>query len=409
MDKTSASFKKPRVLLLENIHSVARDSFLQRGFEVEMLKTALSPEALIDKLKHFDVLGVRSKTALPRQIFEKAPNVFAVGCFCVGTSHVDLDAAKEHGVAVFNAPFSNTRSVAEMVISHIVSLARQIGQRNVEMHQGIWNKKSDGCYEVRGKTLGIIGYGNIGSQVSGLAEALGLRVIYYDVLSKLALGNAKPYPEIDEVLRESDFVTFHVPLTPLTSNMMGAEELRRMKKGAYLINASRGTVIDIPALVEVLRSGHLAGAAIDVYPEEPEGNTKTFQSPLLGLSNVILTPHIGGATEEAQSNIGREVAASLLQHMTEGATDGSVNFPIVHTQPVTQGGHRLLNMHRNVPGVLKDINEVVSSFGANIQSQNLATDPEVGYLVMDFDRPLPAESIEKIDTLETSIRTRVIS
>ena len=409
MTKPTTTSGKPKVLLLENIHSVARDLFLQRGFEVESLKTALSPEALVDKLKGYQVLGVRSKTAIPADLFSKAPHLFALGCFCVGTSHVDLDAGLENGVPIFNAPFSNTRSVAEMVISHIVALARQIGQRNVEMHQGIWNKKSDGCYEVRGKTLGIIGYGNIGSQLSNLAEALGLKVIYYDVLTKLTLGNAKPYNEFEDVLRDSDFITFHVPATSLTKNMLSTEELKRLKRGAYVINASRGTVVDIPALVEAVKSGQVGGAAIDVYPEEPEANTKTFSSALVGLPNVILTPHIGGATEEAQSNIGREVATSLIRHMTEGATDGAVNFPVVRTVPAEFSGHRLLNVHRNVPGVLKDINQIVSSSGANIQSQNLATNPEVGYLVMDFDRPLPAECIKAIDGLETSIRTRVIS
>jgi D-3-phosphoglycerate dehydrogenase len=383
--------------------------FLQSGFEVEMLKQALSPEELIKKLADFDVLGVRSKTAVPPEVFEKSKRFFAMGCFCVGTSHVDLEAGKDAGVSVFNAPFANTRSVAEMVISHIIALSRQIGQRNVEMHQGKWNKKSDGCYEVRGKTLGIIGYGNIGSQVSGLAEALGLRVIYYDVLSKLALGNAKQLAGIEDVLREADFVTLHVPLTRMTENMIDADELKLMKRGSFLINASRGNVVDIPALVEVLKSGHLAGAALDVFPEEPESNAKPFASPLVGLTNVILTPHIGGATEEAQSAIGREVATSLIRHVLEGATEGTVNFPLVHTSPVRDGGHRLLNLHRNVPGVLKDINQIVSASGANIQSQNLATDPDVGYLVMDFDQPLPVESVKAIDELETSIRTRTIA
>jgi D-3-phosphoglycerate dehydrogenase len=408
MPKHPTSSRKPKVLLLENIHSIARDLFLQRGFEVEMLKSALSPEALVDKLKGFDVLGIRSKTSLPAEVLENSPHLFAAGCFCVGTSNVDLDAARGNGVPVFNAPYSNTRSVAEMVTSHIVALARQIGQRNIEMHQGVWNKKSEGCYEVRGKTLGIIGYGNIGSQVSALAEAFGLRVIYYDVLSKLALGNAKPYAAIEDVLRESDFVSCHVPLTPLTKNLLGPEEIRLMKRGAYLINASRGNVVDIPGLAEAIKSGHLAGAAIDVFPEEPESNSKPFASPLLGLPNVILTPHIGGATEEAQSSIGQEVATSLIRHIMEGSTDGAVNFPTVHTQPLSMGGHRMLNVHRNVPGVLKDINQIVSSSGANIQSQNLTTDPEVGYLVMDFDRPLPEDSIRLIGELKTSIRTRVI-
>lgn len=400
--------RTPKVLLLENIHSVARDLFLQSGFEVEMLKSALSPAGLVEKLQHYQILGVRSKSAVPAEVFEKAPKMFAMGCFCVGTSHVDLDSAKAHGVPVFNAPFANTRSVAEMVISHIISLSRQLGQRNVEMHQGIWNKKSDGCFEVRGKTLGIIGYGNIGTQVSHLAESLGMRVLYYDVLSKLTLGNAKPCPEIDELLRESDFVTLHVPATPLTDRMIGADEMKVMKRGACLINASRGTVVDIGSLAEAIRSGQLGGAAIDVYPEEPEGNTKTFASPLIGLPNVLLTPHIGGATEEAQSNIGREVAGSLIRHVLEGCTDGSVNFPIVHTTAPAPSGHRLVNVHRNVPGVLKNINQIISSSGANIQSQNLTTDPDVGYLVMDFDGPIAEATVKQIDDLETSIRTRAL-
>jgi D-3-phosphoglycerate dehydrogenase / 2-oxoglutarate reductase len=408
MNKYSLINQKPKALLLENIHTVARDLFIQSGVEVELLKTALDMTTLVDKLKDFDILGVRSKTQIPEKVFEKCPRLYAAGCFCVGTSHVDLEAGKKHGVSIFNAPFANTRSVAEMVMSHIVSLARQIGQRNLEMHQGVWNKKSEACYEIRGKTLGIIGYGNIGSQVSHLAESMGLRVLYYDVLPKLTLGNARPCPVIDDVLKESDFITLHVPLTALTENMIGAEELKMMKRGAFLINASRGTVVEIPALAEAIKTGHLGGAAIDVFPQEPEANSKAFESPLVGLTNVILTPHVGGATEEAQSNIGREVANSLIRFIWEGATDGSVNFPIVHTSPVASGGHRLLNVHKNVPGVLKDINQIVSQSGANIQSQNLATDPEVGYLVMDFDRPLPVESVGAIDDLETSIRTRVI-
>jgi D-3-phosphoglycerate dehydrogenase len=276
------------------------------------------------------------------------------------------------------------------------------------MHRGVWNKKSDGCHEVRGKTLGIVGYGNIGTQVSHLAEAMGLRVIYYDVVSKLTLGNAKQYADLEGLLKESDFVTLHVPATPITTNMIGAEELKLMKKGAYLLNASRGTVVDIGALANALKEGHLAGAAVDVYPEEPEGNTDAFRSPLMGLNNVILTPHIGGATEEAQSSIGREVATTLIRHVLEGATEGAVNFPVVHTIPPVETARRLINVHRNVPGVLKDINRIVSSSGANIQSQTLATDPQVGHLVMDFDRALPPECVKEIETLPASIRTRTI-
>lgn len=397
-----------RVLLLENIHSLARDLFVQEGFEVELMKTALAPDALIEKLKGFQVLGVRSKTMIPSSVFEKAPSLVAVGCFCVGIAHVDLEAGEKFGVPVFNAPYSNTRSVAELVLSHIISLARQVSTRNMEMHRGLWNKKSDGCFEVRGKTLGIVGYGNIGTQLSTLAEAVGLRVVFYDVQTKLTLGNAKQYAELEAVLRESDFVTLHVPDSPMTRGMIGAEELRMMKRGSYLVNASRGTVVDIPALAEAIREKHLAGAAIDVYPEEPEGNGEGFKSALLGLPNVILTPHIGGATEEAQSSIGREVASNLLRNISQGSTEGAVNVPIVQPPPLGAGGHRLINVHRNVPGVLKDINRIVSASGANIVSQHLSTDPQVGFLVMDFDRALSTENIRDLQALPTSIRTRIV-
>jgi D-3-phosphoglycerate dehydrogenase len=398
---------KVRVLLVENIHAIARDLFLQGGFEVETLKQALSPEALVEKLAEVDVLGVRSKTSIPAQVFERSPHLMAVGCFCVGTNHVDLEAAKRTGVAVFNAPFSNTRSVAEMTISNVVALSRQIGQRNVELHQGIWNKKSDGCFEVREKTLGIVGYGNIGTQVSAMAEAMGMRVVFYDIQSKLPLGNAKPMPDLGHLLQEADFVTLHVPATPLTQWMMGAEEIAQMKPGSYLLNASRGNVVVIEALAEALQQKKLAGAAVDVFPVEPEGNGPGFQTPLRGIPNVILTPHIGGATEEAQGNIGREVATALIRHLQIGSTEGAVNLPTV-AAPSVSGGHRLLNLHRNVPGVLSEINQAVAGSGANILSQHLATDPEVGYLIMDFDRELPGAVLERIRNLSASMRTRLL-
>ena len=398
---------KVRVLLVENIHAIARDLFLQGGFEVETLKQALSPEALVEKLAEVDVLGVRSKTSIPAQVFEQSPHLMAVGCFCVGTNHVDLEAAKRTGVAVFNAPFSNTRSVAEMTISNVVALSRQIGQRNVELHQGIWNKKSDGCFEVRGKTLGIVGYGNIGTQVSAMAEAMGMRVVFYDIQSKLPLGNAKPMPDLGHLLREADFVTLHVPATPLTQWMMGAEEIAQMKPASYLLNASRGNVVVIEALAEALQQKKLAGAAVDVFPVEPEGNGPGFQTTLRGIPNVILTPHIGGATEEAQGNIGREVATALIRHLQNGSTEGAVNLPTV-AAPSVSGGHRLLNLHRNVPGVLSEINQAVAGSGANILSQHLATDPEVGYLIMDFDRELPSAVLERIRGLSASMRTRLL-
>jgi D-3-phosphoglycerate dehydrogenase len=399
--------KKPRVLLVENIHVLARDLFLQNGFEVESLKQALSPQELIQQLQGVQLLGVRSKTKVPAEVFKACPDLVAMGCFCVGTNHVELAQAQILGTPVFNAPFSNTRSVAEMTISHVIALARQIGIRNIELHQGIWNKKSDGCFEVRGKTLGIVGYGNIGTQVSALAESMGLRVVFYDVLSKLPLGNAKPLPDLQSLLKDSDFVTLHVPVTELTRTMIGTEELQQMKKGSYLINACRGEVVDVEALAQAVRGGHLAGAAVDVFPWEPESNSPGFKSPLIGLPNVILTPHIGGATEEAQGNIGREVATGLIRYHQAGSTEGSVNFPTV-TSPLTSGRHRLVNIHRNVPGVLGQINQIVAKSGANILSQHLSTDSEIGVMIMDFDHELGKSEVKEIEKMSASIRTRLL-
>ena len=394
-----------KVLLLENIHPLARDLFLKEGFHVDTLKGALTEDELIQKLPGYDVLGIRSKTYLTAKFFEAAKSVTTVGCFCVGTNQVDLKAARENGVVVFNAPFSNTRSVAEMVISEIVMLSRKIGTRNNEMHQGIWNKSSAQCYEVRGKTLGIIGYGNIGTQVSMLAEAMGMRVCYYDVVSKLTLGNAKPLSTLEELLSASDFVTIHVPALETTKNMIGETELKQMKPGSYLINNARGDVVDLPALELAIKSKHLAGCAIDVYPEEPENNIPNFNSPMKGLENVILTPHIGGATEEAQVNIGREVASTLIRFMKTGSTLHAVNFPQVEI-PFTRDTTRLSNVHKNVKGVLKDINRILSEYGANIQAQSLHTDSEIGYLVVDLNQPITDDLINSIQAIKTSVRTR---
>lgn len=399
--------KKKRVLLLENIHALARDLFIQAGFEVEQMKTALGPEELKAKLKDFDVLGIRSKTQITKDVVAHAKHLETIGCFCVGTNQVDLTAANSLGIPVFNAPFSNTRSVAEMVIGEIVMLSRQLGTRNNEMHRGAWNKKSDKCFEVRGKTLGIVGYGNIGSQVSYLAEGMGMRVVFYDINSKLPLGNAKPMPSLGELLAESDIVTFHVPETQFTHEMMGMEEMKQMKPGAFLINASRGSVIQIPALIERLKSGVMGGAAIDVFPTEPEGNTDGFKTELQGLNNVVLTPHIGGATEEAQGNIGREVAALLISYLKDASTQMCVNFPKIDLFKDPKN-HRLINIHKNVPGVLKDINRIISESGANIQAQALSTDANIGYLIIDLDQPIQAKMISEINDLKTSIRTRVI-
>ena len=404
---TSFPKEKIKVLLLENIHPLAKEAFQGEGFQVETLSVALKPEELKEKIKDCHVLGIRSKTQVTAEVLSEAKHLLALGCFCIGTNQVDLEFAKEKGIPVFNAPFGNTRSVAEMVISEIIALARQLFQRSTEMHDKTWKKVSTGCFEVRGKTLWIIGYGHIGSQISTLAENLGMHVLFYDIVSKLPLGNSRGCNNLQELLRASDFVTLHVPSTPQTHKMIGPTQLQAMKKGSYLINASRGTVVQIPALAEALKSGHLAGAAIDVFPEEPEGNNNQFITELQKIPNVILTPHIGGATEEAQANIGTEVPAALIRFVNSGSTSGAVNFPQVDVAP-TEEGHRILNVHRNVPGVLSEINGIVSRLGANIKTQILATDPSVGYLVLDTDRALSKEVKTAIEGLKTSIKTRML-
>jgi D-3-phosphoglycerate dehydrogenase len=308
---------------------------------------------------------------------------------------------------VFNAPFSNTRSVAELILAEVVMLSRHLGDRSREVHEGRWRKVATGSHEVRGRTLGIVGYGHIGSQVGVLAEAFGMRVVFYDIVAKLPMGNNRAVPRLDDVLEAADFVTLHVPETPQTKGMIGAAELERMRPGACLLNASRGTVVHIEALADAIARGHIGGAAVDVYPEEPESNSDGFASPLRGLPNVILTPHIGGSTEEAQEAIGREVASALIKLINTGATTGAVNFPQIEV-PITRGAHRILNIHRNVPGVLRDINKIVSDCQANIRAQVLSTDPDIGYLIMDLDQDVSGEVKREIAALPTSIRTRIL-
>ncbi|HEX8435144.1 phosphoglycerate dehydrogenase [Archangium sp.] len=397
-----------KVLLLENIHVSAEEMLAAEGFSVERLKGAFKPEELEERIQGVHLLGIRSKTNVFEPALAKAPNLLAVGAFCIGTNQVDLKSANRHGVPVFNAPFSNTRSVAELVIAEIIMLTRQLGDRSREVHAGQWRKVATGSHEVRGKTLGIIGYGHIGSQLGVLAEAMGMRVIFYDVMTKLPLGNTRSMPTLNDLLENSDFVTLHVPATPSTEWMIGETQLKRMRPGSYLINASRGTVVDIPALARALKSGHLAGAAVDVYPEEPETNSDGFVTELQGLPNVILTPHIGGSTEEAQAAIGKEVATSLIKYVKAGATTGAVNFPQVEA-PLIPGTHRILNVHRNVPGVLRDINKIVSDLNANIHAQVLSTDANIGYLVMDLDQDVANPVCEAIAGLKTDIKTRILS
>jgi D-3-phosphoglycerate dehydrogenase len=410
MSKTAAAARPgpQRVLLLENIHPGAREMLAAEGFEVESLPHALPEKELRARIEGVHILGIRSKTQVREEVLEAGDSLLAVGCFCIGTNQVSLESAKGRGLPVFNAPFSNTRSVAEMIIAEVIFLARQLGDRSRELHAGRWRKASVGCHEIRGKTLGVVGYGHIGSQVGVLAEAMGLRVLFFDVQTKLPMGNNRACDTLDELLDQADFVTCHVPETPQTRNLIGRAELAKMRQGSYLLNASRGTVVDIPALAEALRGGHLAGAAVDVYPEEPEGNSDSFTSELLGLSNVLLTPHIGGSTAEAQAAIGREVATSLIRFAKTGGTTGAVNFPNVELAPSPRT-HRVLNVHRNVPGVLRDVNRIVSERNGNIHAQVLATDASIGYLVMDIDQDVSRAVGEGIAALATSLRTRVLS
>lgn len=397
-----------RVLLLEGIHPSAADMLRGEGFEVEAIAHALKEDELVERVKNVEVLGIRSKTRVTERVVAAAPHLLAVGAFCIGTNQVDLHAAKIAGVPVFNAPFSNTRSVAELIIGELVVLARQLGDRSREVHSGVWKKVAAGCHELRGKTLGIVGYGHIGSQVGVLAEAMGMRVVSYDIRTTMAIGNARPLDSLKELLELSDFVTLHVPETSLTKNMIASPELALMKKTAHLLNASRGTVVDVDALADALRGGRLAGAAIDVFPEEPESNGDAFVSVLQGLPNVILTPHIGGSTAEAQAAIGREVATSLMRYVQLGTTAQSVNFPNLELA-LTPGTERVLNVHKNVPGVLRDINRIVSERGANIRAQLLGTDADTGYLIMDVDDHVASQVASDIALLSTSVRTRVVA
>lgn len=400
---------KKKVLLLENIHVDAVEKFKEAGFEVQLESTSFSEKELLEKLPQYNILGIRSKTQVTQAVIEKCKNLDVIGCYCIGTNQVDLEATNKNGIPVFNAPHSNTRSVAELVIAEIVALSRNLCDLSQQVHVGGWNKSAKGSREVRGKKLGIIGYGHIGSQVSILAESMGLEVYFFDVLKKLPLGNARALASIDEVLKTVDFVTIHVPETAETKDMISLKELKMMKKGSFLINASRGTVVIIKDLVQVLKEKHLAGAAVDVFPEEPKDNLQKFSSPLQGVPNVILTPHIGGSTEEAQVNIGHEVTNSLLAYMQQGKSFGAVQFPIIDVPTLRPQVRRLINVHKNVPGVLGEVNSSVSELGVNIQAQYLATHSHVGYLVVDLESPTMAEKVcQKVAQLKTSLRTRLI-
>lgn len=405
--ETSFPKDQIKVLLLENIHPSAHKLVSCEGFSLEVTGSALSETDLAERIADIHVLGIRSKTRVTERALREAKRLLAIGCYCIGTNQVDLDAANRHGVPVFNAPFSNTRSVAELVMAEIVVLARQLADRSREMHEGRWRKVGNASFEIRGKTLGIVGYGHIGTQVGILAESMGMRVVFFDILPRLPMGNNRQVESLSRLTQESDFVSLHVPETPQTKNLIGETELASMRNGSYLLNLSRGSVVDIAALARALDLGHLAGAALDVFPDEPEANTNAFIFELQNRPNVILSPHVGGSTEEAQDSIGREVTNVLIKFVNSGATTGSVNFPQVEP-PQLRDRHRILNIHENVPGVLSNINRIVSGVHANIESQILATDPNIGYLVMDLNRDVSDEVRTKVAGLPTSIRTRVL-
>lgn len=406
--QTSLNKDKIKFVLLEGVHTSAVDSLNRAGYtNIDYVKTALAEDELIERIKDAHFVGLRSRTQLTRRVFEHAPKLVAAGCFCIGTNQVDLVAAQEYGVAVFNAPFSNTRSVAELIIAEAILLLRGIPAKNAGCHRGLWDKSATGSFEIRGKTIGIIGYGSIGSQVSVMAEALGMQVLFYDVVTKLPLGNAVQCKVMADLLAASDIVSLHVPELAATRNLIAADELAAMKPGSILLNASRGTVVDIDALANALDAGHLSGAAIDVFPVEPKGSDEEFVSPLRRFDNVILTPHIGGSTMEAQENIGYEVAEKLVKYSDNGTTTSSVNFPEV-ALPSQRDVHRLLHVHKNVPGVLTSINRVFSENNINIAGQYLQTNESVGYVVIDVDSAYSDIALKQLREVDGTIRCRVL-
>ncbi|HEU4774531.1 MAG TPA: phosphoglycerate dehydrogenase [Lysobacter sp.] len=408
--KTSYPKNDIRVLLLEGVSRNAVDRFRAAGYsQIQVHDKALPEDELRRQIAEAHIIGIRSRTHLSADVLAQARRLIAIGCFCIGTSQVDLHAAELLGIPVFNAPYSNTRSVAELVIAEAIMLMRGIPQKNAVCHRGGWQKSATGSHEVRGKTIGIVGYGHIGTQVGVIAEALGMQVVFHDIEDKLTLGNARAAANLEELLACSDVVTLHVPETPLTRNLVGAAQIASMRRGAHLINASRGKVVDIDALAEALNAGHLGGTAVDVFPIEPEGNDEPFISPLAGIDNAILTPHIGGSTLEAQDNIGLEVAAKLIRYSDNGSTLSAVNFPEV-ALPEHTGSLRLLHIHRNVPGVLSRVNEIFSQLGLNIDGQFLRTDADVGYVVIDVGATgaQAGELKALLSAIPGTLRTRVL-
>lgn len=406
--KTSYPKERIRILFLENISDVAVEKFRAHGYDkVGKISKALTEEQLIDEIKDVHILGIRSKTQITPKVLAAAKKLQAIGCFCIGVNQVNLSAATENGVVVFNAPYSNTRSVAELVIGASIMLIRRIPDKNKAAHEGNWMKEAKGSYELRGKTLGIIGYGNIGSQVSVLAEAMGMKVLFYDVETKLPLGNAEDAKSLKTLLQRADVVTLHVPETNHTKNLINKTNLKYFKEGAILINYARGEVVDLDALAKALKSGHISGAAIDVYPWEPEKNGDTFTTPLQGIPNVILTPHIGGSTEEAQQNIGDDVSNKLFNYLEKGITFGSHTVPALALPP-QEGSHRILHIHENVPGVLSEINTQLSNHKINILGQYLKTNDAIGYVVLDVDKQLSDRAVELLKHVKGTIKVRML-
>ena len=407
-NKTSYPKDKIKILMLENISDAAIKVFKDAGYaDIKKISGALSEEQLINEIKQVHMVGIRSKTQITEKVLQHAEKLQAIGCFCIGTNQVNLQAARKKGIVVFNAPYSNTRSVAELVIGASIILIRKILDKNKAAHEGQWNKDAKGSFEIRGKTLGIIGYGNIGSQVSILAESLGMKVIFYDNVTKLPLGNASSRKTLKEVVSKADVITLHIPETQQTKNLINKTLLKHFKKGSILINFARGEVVDLDALATSLKGGHLSGAAIDVFPIEPEKNGDPFSSPLQHIPNVLLTPHVGGSTEEAQHNIGEDVSAKLLQYLEMGATTGSHTVPEISLLP-QEGTHRILHIHTNVPGVLSEINTTLSENKINVLGQYLKTNDAIGYVVLDIDKKLSKNAVELLRKVKGSLKVRLL-
>ena len=408
IDLTSFPKDRIKVLFLENISDKAVQYFKQQGYaDVKKVSGALSEEELIKVIKDVHILGIRSKTYISKKVLDSAKKLQAIGCFCIGVNQVDLKACKQKGIAVFNAPYSNTRRVAELVIGASILLIRRILDKNKAAHNGVWNKDAKGSFELRGKTMGIIGYGNIGTQISVMAEAMGMRVQFFDIETKLPLGNAQTKKSIKEIVSSSDIISLHVPETNQTKNLINKSVIKQFKAGSILVNYARGEVVDLDALAEAIKEKHIAGAAIDVFPVEPEKNGDAFSTPLQGLSNVLLTPHIGGSTEEAQENIGEDVSIKLYQYLERGVSNGSHTIPSLSLPPV-DGAHRILHIHKNVPGVLGAINTLLSKNKINIVGQYLKTNDEIGYVVLDVDSKLSKQAMTLLKEVKATVRVRML-